>query len=372
MLIAPVHSDARAAWEGTYPDQPDIPLRIEAASHQAKPVYFEIIEPWSKPSGIGSVNGANNTIEPTTRQAFTVFFISVFVIAVIASMVLARRNLRQGRGDRKGAFRLAVFVFSAQMLIWAITTSHVPALRAEMSLLIDAVANALFWSGMFWLFYVALEPHVRRKWPERLISWSRVLAGDFRDPMVGRDILIGGMIGTGIIILGSLSEYAERSFGLPYDLMLDVRAESFLGLRSLIAIFTFIIFSSIQLGLLLLFVLLLVYLVVRKEALTIGIVWLLLFAGVSLAFANSYIEIIYTLLVSGLLIFAIMRFGLFAFMVAHLFLLHSEFYPYTTDFSVWYADGMIFALLIAVGLGLYGFYTSLAGQPLLRGGLPQD
>jgi len=225
---------------------------------------------------------------------------------------------------------------------------------------------------MFWLFYVALEPHVRRKWPERLISWSRVLAGDFRDPMVGRDILIGGIVGTGIIILDCISEYAEKALGLPYDLLLDVRTETLLGLRGSLATFTLSIFASIQLGLLLLFLLLLVYLIVRKEALTIGIAWLLLFAGVSLAFANSYIEIIYTMLASGLLIFMMMRFGLFAFMMAHLFLLHAEFYPYTTNLSAWYADGMLFALLVAIGLCVYGFYTSLAGQPLFRGELRQN
>ncbi|HJQ68421.1 MAG TPA: serine/threonine-protein kinase [Blastocatellia bacterium] len=372
MRIPPVYSDARAAWEGAYPDQPDIPIRIEAASYQGKPVYFEIIEPWSRPAETESGIVTNNAIEPPTRQAFAIFFISVTVIAVIASAALARRNLRQGRGDRKGAFRLAVFVFTVRMIGWAIVSSHVPVLREEMTLLIDAVAGGLFQSGMLWLFYIALEPHVRRKWPERLISWSRVLAGEFRDPMVGRDILIGGMVGTGIIILNSLSEYAEKSLGLPYDLLLDVRTESLLGLRGALENFTLTTLASIQLGLLLLFVLLLVYLIVRKEALTIGIAWLLLFAGVSLAFANSYVEIIYTLVASGMLIFVMMRFGLFAFMMAHFFLLHSEFYPYTAEFSAWYADGMIFALLVAIGLGLYGFYTSLAGQPLLRGGLPQD
>ncbi|HEX5733663.1 MAG TPA: serine/threonine-protein kinase [Blastocatellia bacterium] len=365
--IPPVHSDARAAWEGAYPDQPDIPVRIEAASYQGKPVYFEIIELWNRPNGTGPIGS-----EANYRQAFTIFFIAVFVIAVTASMVLARRNLRQGRGDRKGAFRIAIFAFSVLMFTWAITASHVPALPEEIALLRDAVANALVWSGMFWLFYVALEPHVRRRWPERLISWNRVLAGDFRDPMVGRDILIGGMVGTGIIILDCFSEYAEKSLGLPYDLLLDMETNTFLGLRGLISTFALTVFASIELGLLLLFVLLLVYMVVRKEALTIGIVWLLLFAGISLAFANSYIEIIYTMLSSGLLIFAMMRFGLFAFMMAHWFLLHSEFYPYTADFSAWYADGAIFALLVAAGVGLYGFYTSLAGQPLFRGGLPQD
>jgi hypothetical protein len=40
----------------------------------------------------------------------------------------------------------------------------------------------------------ALEPYLRRRWPERIISWNRLLAGEFRDPLVGRDILIGSLL----------------------------------------------------------------------------------------------------------------------------------------------------------------------------------
>ena len=36
----------------------------------------------------------------------------------------------------------------------------------------------------YWLYYLALEPYVRRLWPQALISWSRVLAGRVRDPLV--------------------------------------------------------------------------------------------------------------------------------------------------------------------------------------------
>jgi hypothetical protein len=32
---------------------------------------------------------------------------------------------------------------------------------------------------------------VRRRWPATLVSWSRLLAGRFRDPLVGRDVLAG-------------------------------------------------------------------------------------------------------------------------------------------------------------------------------------
>ena len=42
-----------------------------------------------------------------------------------------------------------------------------------------------------WLDYLALEPFVRRRWPEAMISWTRLLGGRFADPLVARDILIG-------------------------------------------------------------------------------------------------------------------------------------------------------------------------------------
>jgi serine/threonine-protein kinase len=47
-----------------------------------------------------------------------------------------------------------------------------------------------------WLLYVALEPFARRRFPKTLISWKRLLAGRIRDPLVGRDILVGAALGT--------------------------------------------------------------------------------------------------------------------------------------------------------------------------------
>ena len=46
--IPPIFADARAAWEGAYPERPDVPIRIEAAATLGKPVYFEIVAPWTR------------------------------------------------------------------------------------------------------------------------------------------------------------------------------------------------------------------------------------------------------------------------------------------------------------------------------------
>jgi len=43
----PVYADVRAAWDGVYPEQPNVKIRVEAAAVAGKPVYFEIVAPWS-------------------------------------------------------------------------------------------------------------------------------------------------------------------------------------------------------------------------------------------------------------------------------------------------------------------------------------
>jgi hypothetical protein len=55
-----------------------------------------------------------------------------------------------------------------------------------------------------------------------------------------------------------------------------------------------------------------------------------------------------------------------------IFFLHLHiFYPVTSDFSAWYAGDFVLALIIALALAGFAFYTSLAGQPLFRATLPE-
>jgi serine/threonine-protein kinase len=49
MWTPPVYSDARTAWTGSLAERPGIPTRIEAAAFRGKPVYFEMIGPWTRP-----------------------------------------------------------------------------------------------------------------------------------------------------------------------------------------------------------------------------------------------------------------------------------------------------------------------------------
>ena len=54
---------------------------------------------------------------------------------------------------------------------------------------------------MIWVSYLAVEPWTRRLWPDALVTWNRLLVGRFRDPLIGRDVLIGAVVGILLALL---------------------------------------------------------------------------------------------------------------------------------------------------------------------------
>jgi hypothetical protein len=66
------------------------------------------------------------------------------------------------------------------------------------------------------------------------------------------------------------------------------------------------------------------------------------------------------------------RIGPLALMVTLLFDALWFFFPITTELTAWYAGNFVLDLILLVALAIYGFYTSLAGQPLFGGSLLQE
>lgn len=116
------------------------------------------------------------------------------ILFMVVLALLARRNLGLGRGDRKLAFRLAGFFFAMTILHWFFGAHHVPE-GSQLEIFFGALYRGFFAFGLAWLFYIALEPYARRLWPRSMISWVRLLDGRFRDPLVGRDVLMGCVFG---------------------------------------------------------------------------------------------------------------------------------------------------------------------------------
>ncbi|HYS78464.1 MAG TPA: serine/threonine-protein kinase, partial [Candidatus Dormibacteraeota bacterium] len=184
----PVFCDARASWRGEIRGRPGVPLDVDAGAFGGKPVYFRVAGPWDGPAG-----DALSPIVTGLGPGFLALVVQIPVLA--AGGILARRNLRLGRGDRAGAFRVAVYFLAAHMLVWALWAHHVPTLIDEWNLFIQGVSWTLYNAAIIWVLYIALEPFVRRVSPGSIVSWSRVLTGRPRDPLVGRDILLGCLAG---------------------------------------------------------------------------------------------------------------------------------------------------------------------------------
>lgn len=93
--------------------------------------------------------------------------------------------------------RLAITT-TALWLVWWLTGTHHISGAGELGLFINAAGGALFWGGFVWVAYMAIEPSYRRSWPRQLVAWARVVGGRFRDPVVGRDVLLGVVILVGM------------------------------------------------------------------------------------------------------------------------------------------------------------------------------
>jgi hypothetical protein len=117
--------------------------------------------------------------------------LGILATLLLAAAVLARHHIRSGRADRRGAWRVTAYLAAAGMVAWSLRADHSLDLEGEVGLLFREAANMALLSITAWTVYVALEPYVRRLWPDALLGWSRLLTGHIRDPRVGRDLLTG-------------------------------------------------------------------------------------------------------------------------------------------------------------------------------------
>jgi eukaryotic-like serine/threonine-protein kinase len=350
----PFYADNRKAWEGRHVDHAEIPVRIEAAAFHGKPVYFNIIFPWDQPS---RQTGSRGT--PASGIVFTILLFSTLFTA----MIVAWRNLKVGRSDTKGALKLSVLVFLTMTLPRLLVANHVPNRSGELSLLSESSGTGLRFGILTWIIYVALEPFIRRWWSDLMISWSRLMAGDFRDPLVGRDILVGGLLGLCGSAVGYLTMLLQQRSGIagaPY--MEDFTADLLSGIETIVAHLFFPASILISVTVLFSFVLLILLSVLRKKPLAIAGLWLFLLAPDLLSFLGSrnWIALVGSVLFAGLTTIAIARFGLLALYTFLLINALSFNHPITSDFSSWYAKNTVFVFVVIVGLAVYGFYTSLA------------
>jgi serine/threonine-protein kinase len=355
---APVDSDRKAAWEGVYPGEPGLPVRVEAASFHGKPVWFEILTPWSSPSRM------RDRRSPASAVPFAGVVLLFIAVAIpLGGIALARRNLRSGRGDRKSAFRVALFVFVAYSLARLLRADHVSVFADELWILIRVFAYPSFWAILVWLMYVALEPYARRRWPHMLISWKRLLSGSVRDPLVGRDVLIGAGVGLGCALLFHVTALVPGWLGkAPPQPDAFLQPATLTGLHQLGFRLFVNQYGAVLYGQMYLFLLVLLRLLLRKQWLA-AIVWCALLAG-PLRPEYPLIEWIGGGLRMVVLLLLLTYSGLLSLVSALFFMFLTFEIPVTLDPSSWYAAYSLPVVLVMVGVAVWGFHTALAGKPI--------
>src|SRR5262249_53345196 len=90
-----------------------------------------------------------------------------------------------------------------------------PAVLGELEQAAAVVARYGLQAALLGLFYLALEPFVRRRWPWGQTAWNRLLAGRFRSPLVGRDVLAGLVFCVSLVLLFSAIKLGAEALGLP-------------------------------------------------------------------------------------------------------------------------------------------------------------
>lgn len=282
---------------------------------------------------------------------------------IVIGSLLAWRNLRLGRGDKQGAFRIAALAFVLSMGLWIFGAHHV-GWPGESNLFLMGVGTSLVMGSQLWIAYIALEPFVRRHWPKTIIAWTRTLTGGLRDPLVGRDILIGMVVGVGydLVIAAAIG--------------LDMRRGDAPGTSALL--FTLVSFphlasgymqhllEALVAGLLMFMIFFLLRVVLRRE-LFAGIAFVAILSARGLASDSPVVETCMYVAIYAILVTLLLRFGLLAVMVCIFVTDLLVALVFTPDFGAWYGTGSLLTLLSIAALALFAFRTSTAGKPLFAG-----
>jgi len=344
-------SDTRKAWMGTARDNTPS-LRIEAAALEGRPTAWEVMGPWKKadrnPDAASGWNGSESIW----------FLVILTVAALTAAPFLAHRNLVKGSADFPGALRAAVFIFVVQLAIW-LFRAHFTGSPGTAGMGFIAVATSVFYAAFIWAIYLAFEPQVRRRWPQSLISWSAVLAGKWRDPVVGRDVLYGIAMALSWQVIGySL----HAAFG-----MLQTEPEAsnqhlLLGAREALGAWLLHVPGSIRFALLVFLLLFGLRTWFKREWLASSIFVLIFTVG---TFQGKIVpaHVLINVLIYTTIVVVVFRAGVLSLILGLLFVGVLESVPVTFDTSAWYFGNAMFFYFTAAALAIAAFRIAIKPAP---------
>jgi hypothetical protein len=352
----PCASDERVAWTGVYPGT-SIPLRVEAAAWLGQPVFFKLAGPWSKP--------ASEQSSSASERARMIFLLVMGTLILSIPAWLAWRNIARGKADRRGAMRLAACVFAAYMLLWIFRGHFMPE-AGLFGLFAMAVSTSLFNAALIWTLYLALEPYVRRHWPQSIISWSRLINGRLRDPAVGRDVLFGVAMGTLWTVIMGISSMLTRAVGGEPSFH---RIDYLEGVRATLGAWTLQVPGAVRGTLMFFFMLFILRVLLRNQWLAAAAFVAIWTSFQALGTTHPFIDLPSLLAIYIVAAVALVRFSLVTLAVAVYIADSVGNLPITLNPSIWYFWNTMFVVVVAVVLAAWAFRASTAGRKLFSADL---
>ena len=199
-----------------------------------------------------------------------------------------------------------------------------------------------------------------------MITWSRVLAGRWRDPLVGRDVLFGVLFGLLYLLVFMGYSFAEMRSGSAHA---QFALANLGGFRFFSNSILDLLFMEVG-GSLVLFMTLFLARVLLRNQWIAAVVWVAGWAVVRTLRVRSgshlYLAVLYTV-VYILLVFTLLRFGFFALIVTVSVLDAMAGSFLTTDFSAWYGQSSLLVVILIGAMAILGFRFATASRPLFTG-----
>ena len=350
-------ADQLRAWKGNHPALPNTEMTVEIGTWKGRATFVKVRFPWDKPveAGPAPTSLATNLLRNGTFYGL--------VIGLFFAVLLAQRNWKLERADRKGALRLAGVRFLLAFLAWVGTVHALPE-NDMWALFYQGVGAWLLSAGLLWMLYLALEPELRARWPHSIVTWNRLLAGRWKDAQVGAHILIGGTVGLLIWVSASL---VEMGFGDRNSLGAEGGLDITLGAREWLAVHAATLGGLLPVGLVLFLGVLGVKLLVRRDVpaalLAAALAVPFNFQGQVAEHWQVIVPIFFALF--AILIFVLLRLGLVALCSAIFFLNSCGRIVVGADWTTWYAPYGLATLVLLLGIALFAFWCSLGSRELL-------
>ena len=390
-----VLADEMVTWEGRHAEGSDDRITVWAAAYRGLPVYFLVTTDYGAAAdtaaadraaegGAGGAGadtvaagseggdtegapGAEAHSEDLVRTVGIVFAwvlgIGALLLMLLPIILMARAQLRAGRGDRRGAYRFALILLPMLMIDWLFGAHHTADPSGEILLFVTSLTTATFGALYFGAAYLALEPYMRKYWPDGLISWARLIGGKYRDPIVGRDVLLGATAGVLLKILWQFEFLIPKWLGAAPSNPTNIALSTLNGIGPAIAEFfspAFMVIPMIGvIGLVLLRVLL------RKRGVAVAVfavivivipVLIILLTSEQTWLVRAVMALAWVGTVLGVAL-VFVRLGLLATVAMFFFFVRLEDFPITFDSSAWYM-GTSTAVLFALGATALWAFTN--------------